>query len=59
MLEVGPARPARPAGAGAVEEAAAAAPAATVEEAVVALLLPVRLVPAVLLLLRTCNAERR
>ena len=43
-----------------METAAAAAPAAaTVEEAVVALLLPVGLVPAMLLLLRTCNAERR
>ena len=51
VLEVGPARPARP------DTAAPAA--ATVEEAVVALLLPVGLVPAVLLLLRTCNAERR
>ena len=50
VLEVGPARPARP---------AAAPAAATVEEAVVALLLPVGLVPAMLLLLRTCNAERR
>ena len=60
VLEVGPARPARPAGGAVVETAAAAAPAAaTVEEAVVALLLPVGLVPAMLLLLRTCNAERR
>ena len=60
VLEVGPARPARPAGGAVVEAAAAAAPAAaTVEEAVVALLLPVGLVPAMLLLLRTFNAKRR
>ena len=57
VLEVGPARPARPAGGAVVE--AAAAPGATVEEAVVALLLPVGLVPAMLLLLRTWNRNRR